>query len=149
MKDEEKYEKIMFCAYNSPLLAKKSVVVYITSVSHRNVTSRLQRNKLDPVPIRITLFRLANLPSCHCAEFWASGPSNWLLTTSSRGNRGEKKKNKSKDKRKRKHTEQVGPSLNFHILWGYHPSPFLYLLQSSIDFHTLSFYLLKNKERER
>lgn len=44
-------EKIMSCAYNSISVAESTIVVYFTNVSPRNVTSRLQSNKLDPVPI--------------------------------------------------------------------------------------------------
>lgn len=64
------------------------------------------------------------------------------------GETRKKKKNKSKEKRKRKHTEQTLLSL-FTFCWGYRPSSFLYLLQSSIHFHALPFYLLKNKERDK
>lgn len=39
MKDEEHYEKTVFCAYNNLSLAKKSVIAYVTSVSYRSVTS--------------------------------------------------------------------------------------------------------------
>lgn len=37
------------------------------------------------------LFRLANLPSYYCAEFWASGPPNWLLSTPSEQKREDGK----------------------------------------------------------
>lgn len=141
----------MSCAYNSISVAKSPVVVYFTSVSPRNVTSRLQSNKLDSVPIRIILFRLASLPSCHCAEFWDSGPPNWLLSTSCGGKR--KKKNQSKIKGRE--ITQNNTCLTSFILLGL-ASIFFYLLQSSVDFYTnLSTYLLdtekegkRDKEKE-
>lgn len=133
----------MFCAYNSLSLAKKSVIAYVTSVSSRNIISRLQRNKLDSVPIQITLFRLANLLSCYCAEFWASGPPNWLLPTFSGKKRG-KQRNKNKDKKK---THRTHSSLTSHILLGL-ASIFLSLFIIVIHRFLYFFYLLK-KERER
>lgn len=149
MKDEEHCEKTMFCAYNSLSLAKKSVIAYVTSVSYRSVTS-----VIDCRGMNLTLSQskspCLDQPICLpviVLSFKTRAPLTGFYPLPL-GETGEKKKNKSKEKRKRKHTEQTLVLL-FTFCWGYRPSSFLYLLQSSIHFHALPFYLLKNKEIKR
>lgn len=149
MKDEEHYEKTMFCAYNSLSLAKKSVIAYVTSVSYRNVTSIIDRRGMNLI-LSQSKSPCLDWPTCLpviVLSFKPQAPLTGFYPLPL-GETGEKKKNKSKEKRKRKHKEQTLVSL-FTFCWAYRPSSFLYLLQSSIHFHALPFYLLKNKETDK
>lgn len=141
--------KQMFCAYNSLSLAKNSVIAYVTSVSYRNVTSIIDCRRMN---LTLSQSKSPCLDWSTCLPVIVLSFKPQALLTGfyplPLGETRKKKKNKSKEKRKRKHTEQTLLSL-FTFCWGYRPSSFLYILQSSIHFHALPFYLLKNKERDK